>query len=353
HADGRGLKGNASDPTAPFPRVPNCSGFCGSASIQQAALYHGAYISQGLIRLLGAGNDESHDGHSYTGVELLIDNGDSRDEASVARALGFEVSERYPEADSSCSEALGAAATNRGFLDWVEGRLRQQVPVITGMLVSQGGNGSQYDHIVPIVGMEWDDTGEKNPHNTTLIINDNYNSRPVTVAGKGLMGDTTYCKSGDPNKKGLPCQGDDSVCSSEGKQDGDCRDHCGDDPDTNHYQRCIDRHYSCAGDAKFCRGLQQCPYGSHHAGKTTAWGVAVHPPENHHPGYAVRINVKGCKDGRPCKLNDQPIATESQGGGPPGWMEPNVTVNSIDEEIFELTATLVPRHDAPHSALDL
>ena len=352
----KGLRGNDSNPAAVHPKLPNCSGFCGSASIQQAALFHGAYISQGLIRLLGAGNDQSHDGHSYTGLELLIDYGDTRDEASVARALGFEVMESYPDADSSCSEAHGSAAakaTNKGFLDWVESHLRQQAPVITGVLVGQGGNDSDYDHIVPIVGMEWDNTGEKNPHNATLIINDNYNSRPTTIAGKGLMGDTTYCKSGDPNKHGIACQGEDSVCHSKGKKDGDCRDRCGNDPDTNRYQKCIDRKYSCAAGDRFCLGLQQCPHGSDHAGKTTAWGVAIHPPENHHLGYAVQINVKGCKDGRPCNLNGQPIATESQGGGSPGWMEPNVTVNSIDEEIFELTATLVPRHDAPHSALSL
>ena len=109
---GPGLNGNFKDASSSTPQLPNCSGFCGANSIQQAALYQGAYVSQGLIRLLGKGNDPPHDDNAYTALQLLIDQDrGKRDVHDVVDTLGFKTDRWYPE--SGLASVAGALSPRR------------------------------------------------------------------------------------------------------------------------------------------------------------------------------------------------------------------------------------------------
>ena len=286
-------------------RIPNCSGYCGASSVQQAALHQGVYVSQGVIRRLLESNDNAR------AIEILIDPTPqpNSDLYEVVKTLGLGAERWYPDNDDDLPDIYGASCGSESFLKWVGNQIVKTVPdhcgtaggpechflqgnaVITGVrLKDDEDNTDAYVHIVPIVGVDWSDSraGQRET-NGQLILNSNYSADELDISAEGL--------------------GDGVVCRVDGDTDwGYCLAASGDPSDDG----------------------------------TTSWGVSVQaPPEQEFP---VRIESLGCtnKDGdsMDCKLGEEPIPSELKDPDLKGWMEPNWSVNGIDPVYYEMTATV-------------
>ena len=265
---------------------PNCSGYCGSASVQQSSLWQGAYVSQGLIRRLAENNDTS------LATEILIDpGGDTPDLETAVSRLGFATQFWYAEGPYPDSRDRASIfrhfdeGTNLNFLDWVESQLFDRNPVIVGLFLEDvDARGTGYDHITAVTGIER--SGRERAVDTTLVVNDNYSSVPREISGQGVQ-NTEACAT------------------------------------------------------KFCLALSRPDSAAEPCGaECTSYGVAVQRPKGtRFPDHPVRVQVVGCEGGA-CELNGQRIRNQSQRGGPDGWMEPNWTVNQIGYAVFELKASV-------------
>ncbi|KAI8467583.1 MAG: hypothetical protein J3K34DRAFT_430198 [Monoraphidium minutum] len=121
------------------------SGYCGETSLQMAALYYGAWISQAAARAAG--------GSPQDGGQLLLPldaskadvAGIGRNLVMAAESLKLKVS-RF--ASASGGRQSGAA------LQWAKGHVVAGRPVILGVYISRCGDGcwDRYDHIIPATG---------------------------------------------------------------------------------------------------------------------------------------------------------------------------------------------------------
>ena len=110
------------------------SGYCGSFSSQTAMLFYGKWVSAEYVRD-AAGNNVT---------QVLLGN----DFGKVATALGLVID----EFDNSGVEEPQAAA----FLNWVATHIESGRPVIGGVFLKEAKGDEDYDHIVPIVGVQVD-----------------------------------------------------------------------------------------------------------------------------------------------------------------------------------------------------
>ena len=113
-----------------------CDGYCGSASLQEALLLYGAYVSQGMIRRIVPFNDKD------TAQDILIDTdrpGVKPDFAETARLLGLNPVEWY-------AKASGTNGLTQ-FLNWSAEEIRKKAPVAIGVNF-QGSASDSYEHIV-------------------------------------------------------------------------------------------------------------------------------------------------------------------------------------------------------------
>ena len=128
----------------------NNNGYCGECSIQQIALYYGAYISQYRARAI-------IDPTQQQDVWVPENSGPIFDALRLT----------YQAWDSS-----SATPQYQAYLVWAKGHLQQGHPVIIDVYV-QGESDPDYDHIIPATGFTSVDATTYHT-NDTLIFNDNY-----------------------------------------------------------------------------------------------------------------------------------------------------------------------------------
>lgn len=133
----------------------NNLGYCGECTIQQIALYYGAYISQYRARELVDPTQRQ---------DVWIPENSS----PIFRALGLKT-EKW--------DMKRAKPQHKAYLAWIKGHLRQGHPVAMDMFV-QGGGSPTYDHIVTAIG--FDSPDETLYHDDDILtFNDNFRGEPV------------------------------------------------------------------------------------------------------------------------------------------------------------------------------
>jgi len=130
------------------------NGFCGECSFQSAALYYGSYVSQELIR----------EAATTPKGELLIGVNDvqAADKLKLTHAEWDFKHQPMPQ--------------NHDFLLWTRDYVQQGVPVVAGWYATFGTD-PDYDHIMPIIGVQTDSS--TNAVNA-LLYNDLYLNYTVT-----------------------------------------------------------------------------------------------------------------------------------------------------------------------------
>jgi hypothetical protein len=104
------------------------AGYCGSTSLQSAALYYGNWISSEIWR-------------DAAGGELLI----AVNEDKAASQLHMRIQNMEIDFDYNV------------FLDWAVSQLDKQRPVVLGVYERQPDGDKDYDHIVPVIGYTKED----------------------------------------------------------------------------------------------------------------------------------------------------------------------------------------------------
>lgn len=159
---------------------PQCDGFCGETSAQEASLWFGAYVTQGVMRHLIIRSNKQ---------DMLTCDPDLR--LSPQRDLAFMVGMLGFRPISFCQAAKSTAEYN-GF---IMHELELGHPVIFGVFVA--GSGSDvpgYEHLVLVVGKSGD----------RWIINDHHQIDPVKISMVPMIkskcdsqDQTQYCMSAD------------------------------------------------------------------------------------------------------------------------------------------------------------
>lgn len=135
-----------------------CDGYCGETSAQEAVLWFGAYITQGVMRTL-EGTTNQRDMLTCDPDRFVAP---QRDLEFLLGKLGFQTS-------SFCTQARSQLEYN----NFVSRNLQIGHPVIFGVFIA--GSGSEvpgYEHIVLAVGKSAD----------RWIINDHYHADPVSIS---------------------------------------------------------------------------------------------------------------------------------------------------------------------------
>lgn len=129
----------------------NNGGFCGELCIQMLMMQYGAWIPQEAARLAG---------HKTLKSELLPGE-KSYNKALRKLKVSFEEwdGKGYPE-----------------FITWAKGWLMKGVGVVEVVYI-RGGQFSEYDHIIPIIGFKTSTT--KYSEKDTIYVHTNYATRPV------------------------------------------------------------------------------------------------------------------------------------------------------------------------------
>ena len=123
-------------------------GYCGACSIQMAALYHGSYVSQDLVR------------KSIGDLEILF----GKRMRGALDSLSFE----YDEWD-------GGSDIEEYFI-WLKENLYKKTPIIVG--TEHGDNNNKYHHIILIVGYTCDNISVYNDDDS-LFYNECHNETKI------------------------------------------------------------------------------------------------------------------------------------------------------------------------------
>jgi hypothetical protein len=143
----------------------NNNGYCGECSIQQCALYFGAYISQYRAREIIDPTQEQ---------DVLV----PRNSGRVLDALRLTY---------AAWNSFGDTPQCQSFLVWAKGHLEQKHPVIMGVYV-QGEEDSDYDHLITATGFTSVDTNTFHAADK-LIFNDGLGT-PAATRTFGTLEDT-------------------------------------------------------------------------------------------------------------------------------------------------------------------
>ena len=118
-------------------------GYCGETALICAGLYYGQYVSQFKARDLASGPVKQ----SKEKSQLLLGPGTNCQRASIGMGLSFLDWE---------DEKHGKTAED--FLVWIKGQILNDCPLAIGVYMNQSifGDGcdDEYDHIVPVIGIE-------------------------------------------------------------------------------------------------------------------------------------------------------------------------------------------------------
>ncbi len=140
----------------------NNNGYCGECSIQQIALYYGAYISQYRAR-------EIIDPTQHQDIWVPENSGPVFD-ALRLNYVAWNSGQATPQYQS--------------YLVWVKSQLQQKHPVIMDVFAQSDSyevDTNDYDHIVPVTGFTSIDTNCYHAGDT-IVFNDNYSSTPIIRA---------------------------------------------------------------------------------------------------------------------------------------------------------------------------
>ncbi len=127
----------------------NNQGYCGACSVQQSALYHGAYVSQYAARAV---IDPDNREQILVGVNMR----------QLLEALSFKY-ESWPHETASTPQY-------RNYLVWCAKHLQNLAPVIITTYI-KGLNDPDYDHIMVAVGFDAVDPESYDP-NSRIVFND-------------------------------------------------------------------------------------------------------------------------------------------------------------------------------------
>lgn len=147
----------------------NRHGYCGSCSIQQSALFFGNWVSQDVVR------------KSIGDQELLP----GINEAKAARALMFS-------ADDWNGDDKKGQKQYEDFMVWVRAHLLQKHPVVIAFYLSECSD-SDYDHIMPAIGIQtaYDDSAYH--ADDVLVINNNYRNDSIAHSFDDFKGTRKSC----------------------------------------------------------------------------------------------------------------------------------------------------------------
>lgn len=145
---------------------PGLSGFCGSMSLQTAALFFGNYLSQERIRGSTGGVNSEHQilldadtryscGERCTALRAArhfhLDAEEWRGERVRDEERGEDWLQGRPH--SNLSRGQSHESESARFIRWVRDGIDQKTPVIMGVYMTTEDS-EKYDHIVPVVGYE-------------------------------------------------------------------------------------------------------------------------------------------------------------------------------------------------------
>ncbi|CAF1621171.1 unnamed protein product [Rotaria magnacalcarata] len=130
----------------------NDHGYCGETAIQSFGLYYGAWISQKLVRDINKGE--------YLLQKLSVD--DHRNPTHTLTALHFT----YNEWDWESS----AQPQFYDFCRWIKRSIIQGHPAMFGAYLSYMQE-EDYDHIMPAIGVRFQDEHEYNPEDVLFYYN--------------------------------------------------------------------------------------------------------------------------------------------------------------------------------------
>ncbi|CAF3985144.1 unnamed protein product [Adineta steineri] len=135
----------------------NGNGYCGETALQSIGLYYGAWISQKLIRDINKG-------------EYLLQPVTSNDHRKPLRTLTI-LHFTYNEWDWINSPQ----PQFQNFCHWMKRSILRRHPVIFGIFLP-GMSYEDYDHIVPAVGIRYQNEDQYDPHDK-IIYHDLYEDR--------------------------------------------------------------------------------------------------------------------------------------------------------------------------------
>jgi len=171
--DSTGSGSGSSSDISPHLDIPprqqweNDGGYCGETSIQAIGLYHGAWISQRVVRTVAGG-------------ELLI-------------GVNEETSLNALHLAHTTWNTAAARPQFESFVAWTKGHLEQRVPVVYAIYLTDGINDPDYDHIVPATGITAASASGYAAADT-LISSDNFGHRIERSVG-GMAGTRSSCTS--------------------------------------------------------------------------------------------------------------------------------------------------------------
>jgi hypothetical protein len=131
-------------PILPRDQWEENHGYCGETAMISAGLYYGQYISQYDARAFASDNEDQ----SKSGSQLLL--GPDQNDRHAATKMHLSFLEWDPDMEKCTHE----------FLAWVKQQIVKGVPVAIGVYMNQSvfgddmDNDDEYDHIVPVIGIE-------------------------------------------------------------------------------------------------------------------------------------------------------------------------------------------------------
>ena len=150
---------------------PKTSGYCGSVSLQTAAIFHGNWLTTDYIRGTSGGHNGKH--------ELLI--GYERDLATK----GTSVLSACAALQMNCTMwdyHVESTPQHAKFLEWATAALVAGHPVIIGLYWGVESD-AEYDHIVPLVGLD----------SSSVWFNDLYSNTSIKADLSSFITNRTQC----------------------------------------------------------------------------------------------------------------------------------------------------------------
>jgi hypothetical protein len=131
-------------PIPPRDQWEGNGGYCGETALISAGLYYGQYVSQYDARAFASDDMDQ----SKSASQLLL--GPHKNDRHAARKMHLTSQEWGAEAETCTHD----------FLAWVKRHILNDVPVAIGVYMNKSvfgddsDNDPEYDHIVPVIGME-------------------------------------------------------------------------------------------------------------------------------------------------------------------------------------------------------
>ena len=168
---------------------PGLSGFCGSVTIQTAALYYGNWLTEYAVRGTSGGYDAQHELLIAFPTDLSIPS-TSMLSACDALKLNCNIWDYHTASNPQHS----------AFIRWADAGIRQGHPVALGLYWGVE-NDPDYDHIVPMVGFDYDAGGEP----AAIYYNDLHTNKTLREELSTFVRSRDKCRNSQPFGLGSFC----------------------------------------------------------------------------------------------------------------------------------------------------